>query len=599
MDPITVVVAGLVVVALLGSVAIVRRLHRPDRPWIEIARARLVMGVPWGSLVVIGAVCFVYLFVQDGITNPADPVTVPYRAWSYFYPFGMLTASFSHVGPTHLVGNVLGAAVVAPIAEYAWGHYPDEGDAEAADSWRSNPWVRALVVFPLVVFAIGIGTSLFALGPVIGFSGLVFAFAGFAIVHYPIVTLVGTLGVQGALLTIVRALRDPVSVYVAEPSPPGPPTWATIAIQGHALGFFIGVVLGIVLLRRRGSRTDPLHLWIAILLFGFAKSLWAIYWFGGDNTFVLFRGPGVVAVTVLAVLITLAVAGSERSVVPRRFRTADTRPSDRSSPETRSLEIVDGRSSHTDPATRLERITEIARGTRTDERRSGPSRRRTAFLTILVVTAVLAGIAVPANLLVVEGGDPSSESHVEIEGYTVEYAESVENELVSPVAVGPLDDAITLESSGVIVTSDQRQIWLEAVTSQRLAFTGEETVYVGGPGWREAVHVERTGWEPIGNETVYQVWIQEDGGERQLAHESNGSEADVRIDDREVAVASEDGEFALEVTEADGDDVTTAPIPEENESTEVGGLTFEHDDGTIYAVSNGTEVAVATEETYS
>jgi len=33
----------------------------------------------------------------------------------------------------------------------------------------------------------------------------------------------------------------------------------------------------------------------------------------------------------------------------------------------------------------------------------------------------------------------------------------------------------------VIVASDRREIWLEAVSAQRLAFTGEETVYVGGP----------------------------------------------------------------------------------------------------------------------
>jgi len=72
----------------------------------------------------------------------------------------------------------------------------------------------------------------------------------------------------------------------------------------------------------------------------------------------------------------------------------------------------------------------------------------------------------------------------------------------------------------VIVASDRREIWLEAVSAQRLAFTSEETVYVGGPGWREAVHVERTGWEPVGNDAVYQVWLWEDGTDRQLAHES-------------------------------------------------------------------------------
>lgn len=215
----SVVVPLFVVAAVLASVAVVRRLHGPARRWGDVARSRLVMGVPWGSLLVIALVYCVYLFVQDGITAFGNPVTLPYRAYSYFYPLGMLTASFSHAGPGHLIGNLAGAAVVAPIAEYAWGHYPDERGETAFASWRTDPWIRALVIFPLIVVAITIGSSLFALGPVIGFSGVVFAFAAFALVHYPIVTLVGVLGVQGALLTLYRALQTPIGVYVSQSRP--------------------------------------------------------------------------------------------------------------------------------------------------------------------------------------------------------------------------------------------------------------------------------------------------------------------------------------------------------------------------------------------
>ncbi|MFU8868278.1 rhomboid family intramembrane serine protease [Natronococcus sp.] len=587
MDPIAVGFGLVVLATLLGSVAVVRRLYRPERPWGEAARARLVWGVPWGSIVVLVGVCGVYLFVQDGITDFADPVTLPYRAWSYFAPLGMLTASFSHAGPSHLLGNLAGAAVVAPIAEYAWGHYPDD----ERDSRLADPRVRALVVFPLVVVAVGLATSLFALGPVIGFSGIVFAFAGFAIVHYPIATLIGTVGLQGALLTVLRALQSPISVHVAEASPPGPPSWATIAIQGHGLGFFIGIVLGVVVLERRSRRPNPLHLWLAVLLFGFGKSLWAIYWFGGESTFVLLQGPGVVVVAILAVVVTVAVTGSATPLIPRRLRRTE-KSSDRTAAD-RALELA--RTSADRTGARLERVAAIAGGGTETGRRH---HRRAAFLVVLLVTASLAGVAVPTNLLLIDG-ETTADAAVEIEGYTVTYEEAAQNQLVSPVAVGPLEEAVSIESSGVIVSNDRHQIWLDAVSSQQLAFSGEETVYVGGPGWREAVTVERTGWEPVGNETVYQVWIEGGGEDRQLAHESNGSTADARIDGRTVTVATEDGEFLLEVAGPDEDGSATVPVPAENESATADGLAFEREDGTIYAVSNGTEVPVAVEETYT
>ncbi|MDG5759396.1 rhomboid family intramembrane serine protease [Natronococcus sp. A-GB1] len=583
MDPIAVGFGLAVLATLLGSVAVVRRLYRPERPWGEAARARLLWGVPWGSIVVLVGVCCVYLFVQDGITDFADPVTIPYRAWSYFAPLGMLTASFSHAGPSHLLGNLAGAAVVAPIAEYAWGHYPDK----ERGSRLADPRVRALVVFPLVVVAVGLATSLFALGPVIGFSGIVFAFAGFAIVHYPIPTLIGTVGLQGALLTVLQALQSPITVHVAEASPPEPPSWATIAIQGHGLGFFIGIVLGVLVLERRSRRPNPLHLWLAILLFGFGKSLWAIYWFGGENTFVLLRGPGIVVVAILAVVVTVAVTGSATPLLPRRLRRSEGSV-DRTTAD-RALELA--RRSADRTGARLERVAAIAGGANVGRRHH----KRAAFLAVLLVTASLAGVAVPTNLLVIDG-ETTADAAVEIEGYTVTYEEGAQNQLVSPVAVGPLEEAVSMESSGVIVSSDRHQVWLDAVSSQQLAFSGEETVYVGGPGWREGVTVERTGWEPVGNETVYQVWLEGGGEERQLAHESTESTADARIDDRNVTVATEDGEFLLEVSHQN--ETAIVPVPAENELATADGIAFEREDGTIYAVSNGTEVPIAAEETY-
>ncbi|OAQ53889.1 rhomboid family protein/intramembrane serine protease [Natrinema mahii] len=608
------IVTVLVAATLLGSVAIVRRLHRPARRWRDRLRSRFVLGVPWGSLLVIAVVLAVYLFVQDGITDFDDPVTIPFRTWSYFYPLGMATASFAHAGPSHLIGNLAGTVVVAPLAEYAWGHYPTggdaatDGDAGRVASWYENPRFRAFICFPLAVIAVGLVTSLFALGPVIGFSGVVFAFAGFAIVHYPIATIVATLGVQGAVLRLYSALQDPIYVYTAQPSPPSAPSWAGIAIQGHALGLFAGFVLGIVLLERRGRRPDPLRLWLAVLLFGFAKRLWAIYWFGGENTYLLYQGPGVVVVAVLALVVTLAITASERPAIPRRLATglpgssggASEGGSDRAID--RPLELAGDDGDERPVSGRLERVRELAGGTRDQAADGGSlaalSRKQVAFLAVIGVLALLAGVAVPANFLVVEDASASTETAVQIEDYTVEYVEGVPNGLVSGIGIEAIESDEGLESSGVIVASERREVWLEAVSAQRLAVTGEETVSVGGAGWREAVHVERTGWEPVGNDTVYQVWLRPEGGDRRLAHESNESRAEARIAGQNVTLGSEDGEFVLEVT-GDGPEPATTAIPAANETATAGGLTFDRENETVYAAADGTRVAVASEETYN
>jgi membrane associated rhomboid family serine protease len=599
MPPIGPVLAVTVAATLVGSVAVVRLVDRSGRRWCDAVRSRLLYGIPWGSLVVIAFVVSVYLFVQDGLTNFDAPVTIPFRTWSYFYPLGMITAPFSHADPGHLVGNLAGTVVVAPLAEYAWGHYPDDPEG---GSWRADPRVRAFAVFPLAVVGIGLVTGLFALGPVIGFSGVVFAFAGFAIVHYPIATIVATLGVQSAVLRIYYALRDPIAIYTAEPSPPSPPSWAGIAIQGHALGLFVGFVLGITLLERRGSRPDPLRLWLAVLLFGFAKGLWAIYWFGAENTYVLFQGPGVAVVAALSLLVTLSMTASEEPLLPRRLRGAlarsDGGADGGASSVRRSLELASGRGG---PPDGLERVREIAGGppdAAGSSRLAALTRRRTAFLAVLIVLAIVAGMAVPASFLVVEDATASSDAAVHVEDYTVEYVEGVRNGLVTGIGIDAIESDEGLESSGVIVASERRSVWLEVVSARRLAFTGEETVHVGGVGWRESVHVERSGWTPVGNDTVYQVRLWEDGGERRLAYESNESRAEARIGGRSVTVGSNDGTFVLEVVPTGTDAVATTPIPEANETATAGGLTFERSNETIYATADETRVAIASAETY-
>ncbi len=592
------VVAVAVAVTVLVSIAVVNRSHRTDHRWGDVLRSRLLFGVPWGTLVVVVFVLAVYLFLQDGITEFDAPVTIPYRAWSYFYPLGMVTAPLSHATPSHLTGNLIGTLVAAPIAEYAWGHYPNGRDAET-DSWLANPWLRAFVFFPLVAVGVALLTSLFALGPVIGFSGVVFAFVGFAIVHYPIVTIVGVLGVQGALGTIYRAIQNPIVVHVPQASPPGPPSWATIAIQGHALGFFIGLLLGVALLRRRRERPNVLHVWIAVVLYGFSSSLWAIYWFGGQNTYILFRGPGVIVVTVLSLVVALAVAGPDTPIVPRRFSESVGRVIPSVAETTPSLNRITelglnagGRSPST-PAS-ADRIRAIATPDSSELLLSDVTAKSASLLAVFMLLALLAGAGIPINLLVLDESAIATESSIEVDDYTVTYAENVENELTGGIPIEQLES--DLESSGVIVVSEDRQIWHEAVSAQQLGFSGSETIYIGGPGWREAVQADRTGWTPVGNDTVYQIELAEDGEEGTLAYESNSSQADATIADRTVAVASEDGAFQFEVD--DGETTSTTELPAANETTTAGGLTFERDDSTVYTSADGTDVQVARQEQY-
>ena len=565
MDWVAILLGLLLVLTVVGSILVVRAIDGSSSQIEAKLRERLVLGIPWGTLVVVAIVLTVYLFVQDGITDFDNPVTIPYRAWSYFYPLGILTASFSHAGSNHLVGNLAGTLVIAPIAEYAWGHYPPDNPENDSDgSWtravRSNPWLRAVVIFPLAVLGIGLLTSIFAVGPVIGFSGVVFAFAGFAIVRYPIGTIVAAIAAQGAVLTVYRALMSPVATYSVSPRPPAPPSWAEIAIQGHALGFIIGFLLALFVFDRRGYRPRPLRLWIALILYGFSKSLWAIYWFGPDETYLLFRAPGVIVVVLLALVATLAFAASERPVVPKRLLDRMWRSG----------------------STGVETVT----------------RRQTAIVSIVLVLALISGPAIPVNGFVLdESSNP--DSAVAVEDYTVYYAEDVENQLVPAIDAFGLSETTNVRVSGVIVSSTERNIWIRATSKDRLEFSGSETVYVGGPGWREAVHVERSGWTPVGNDTVYHVLIETEESEPQLAYSSDASRADTTIEARNVTIRTDDDQFSLEVENVEDGTTVTVPLPDDGETITAHELQIEHDDDSLYASTNETTVQIASRETYN
>jgi membrane associated rhomboid family serine protease len=529
------------------SLAIVARLVGLDGRWRRLLTDRFVYGVPWGTAITCLALVALYLILQGGWWHPRNPLVLPFRAWSYLYPLGVLTASFTHSGLGHLTGNLVATLAYAPLVEYAWGHYPDESVAD--DSLLANPLVRILC-FPAGVFLVGLLTSLFAVGPVVGFSGVVFAFAGFALVRYPVAAVVALAG-RGVIDLLYRALRSPITEASGGGRTFTTPWWANIAIQGHALGLFLGVLAGWLYVTRRDRRPSPGRLWLAVLIFAVGQSLWALYWYRGGVSYVLFRGAGVVAVFLLATLVTAAVTAGDGV-----FLGSVSLPrADRS-------------------------LTVNLRG------------REAAVGLLLALTIATAAAAIPVNLATVSGG-PTGEG-VQIRDYEVTYAEDVPDQYVSAVQISAFGETTQLNTSGVIVLSERRKVFRTAIPKQRLAFQGRGQVVVGGVGWRRSVTVNRLAWNPVGNASVYKVFLNPSTRDRRLVYTSESSVAEPRIDGRRVAIRPARQAFDLVVVRGNRT-LGTTTLPTAGANVTAGGLTFNRTAGSIYAMRDETRVKVATE----
>jgi membrane associated rhomboid family serine protease len=525
---------------LLVSVLIIWRLDRPHGRWGSALRQRLLFGVPWGTLVCVTGVVGVYLFVQDGWNHWYNPVTVAFASWSYLYPLGMIAGPFSHVGPNHLLGNMTSTLAVAPLAEYYFGHFPPGKGDTSFSSWRTNPWVRAFVLFPLGVAVIALCTGLFSWGPVIGFSGVFFAFVGFALVRYPLGTVVA-LSAQDVIQTLYVAFRNPQTVGEAT-THFSRPWWFGIAVQGHTVGFFLGAVAGVYLLRTRDVRSSALRTWAGGFIVLVSSSLWALWWYRGLEKFVLFRGLGVVFVLALAMLVAIAV------------RT-------------------------------------------TDRRSFSPSTRQVGSVLLLIPVIAMAGVAVPVNLTSVQQGGPNALSGVSVRDYTVAYAENVPNQKVSVVDVSVGGETTQVNTSGVIVVNPSREIWSREVSKGQLAYSGRATVRVGGVGWQKAVTVRRTGWSVTGGGTAYQVWLHPPDGRWKHAFSSPPATASPILAGNNVSMVARTGQFALRLSR-NNSTVGVAPIPTKNSTVTVDGVQFTREKRRIIASVNETRVQVAAKEQY-
>ncbi|WP_232701615.1 rhomboid family intramembrane serine protease [Halobacterium wangiae] len=527
------------VVVFFGSgVAVLSR--GEGREFWRAVRSRLLFGVPWGTLVVVATIVAFYLFVQFGVRGTGSPLVVPFVSWSYFYPLGVVTAPFAHASLGHVTGNLVATLVLAPIVEYAISHFPTERGASSFGSWRTNPYVRAFVLVPLGIAFVSLLTGLFSWGATIGFSGVVFAFAGFALVRYPLATVVAVVA-QDVLALLWSVLRDPITFASVSPSF-SPPWWAGISVQGHLFGFLVGAVLAALLLARRDERPSAARVWFGSVVIATSLSLWAVWWYGRSVDYVLYRSLGVLLVVALALVLTAAVRADE---------------------------------------------TTIARDL---------TGRKAAVVLLLLPVVTMSMVAVPINLTTVEdaelAGDP-----VEIRGYEVTYAEDVQNERVAAVQLPLFAQATNVSASGVIVASDSRTIWTERVSAGELAFFGDSAVTVGGVGWEETVWAHRRGWVPRGGNPVYNVYLQPPGSDWRPVFASNSSTADPVVTGRQVRIDAMDGRFAVEVVRNDSV-LGTARIPAVNESTTAGGLTFVRQEQKLLAERGNTTVTVATRETY-
>ena len=516
-----------VLVSLLISVAGVAWLVRKRHTFPVWVTDRFYFGLPWGSIIVLGVVLAIYLVVQDGITAFDQPVFLPFVNWSYLYPTGVLLSAFTHASAGHLLSNLVAAAVLAPLAEYIWGHYPNRLRWKR----RHHPAVRAFLIFPVTVLVFGLVTSLFTWGPVIGFSGVVFAFAGFTVIRFPMVTVVALLG-RSALRHVGDSLFNPI-VEATTTTTMSTPAWVGISFQGHGIGFLVGAFLGVLLLHYRDQDIDPLRLWIGLLLVMIGMGLWAIWGSRGEDVYVLYRGLGTALIFLAAILITAVAVSSDRPIT------------------------------------------------------NWWTRRRVAVLVLAIPILILAGIAMPLNALAISDYE-TPERAVTVDGYDVFYATDAQSAL-RPVLY---DSEPGSEISGVIVVNEERYLWTQGISSERLAHSGAGSITIGGPMERVDLTANRTAWEPAGNDSVYLVDLEGDGIDTPV-YASNASTAEHLLGGYQIALdADVDDGFSLRITDPGG---TTEAVgmPAANESVTVGAISVERETDALFGVYDDTRVQIA------
>jgi membrane associated rhomboid family serine protease len=512
------------VAALAAAVAVLVR--NTDSEFLDPLRERFVLGVPWGTVAVVTGLVLVYYIVQGGGSD-GGPIVQGFRSWSLWYPQGVLFSSFAHAGESHLTGNIFGTLTFAPIVEFVWRHYP------GADARIQSPYAR-IGAFVLGVVAVGIAGALFVPGAIIGFSGVVFALAGFAVVARPLAATLAIVGIRAVRL-LYSAVTDPVVTAEARPRFVSP-SWAETALQGHLFGVLVGILLAVALLRLRDRRPDLRLVFFAALVFAVVRSLYAIYWFLGADEFVLFQAAGAAGVVLFATLVALA-----------------TLPSDRRLP-------------------------------------AGPPLATVAIGLLAVAVALLAVSGLAYSLVSVSPGEEVQDG-VEVRDYTVAYVDSAEDQYVAALELPGLGSPLSATQSGVVVASDRRNAWGLDVSAGGLAFEGDAAVTVGGATWRETVYVDRTQWSFLDGNTTFRVEAFHDD-RWHLLHTASPAVANSRIDGTNVSIAATAEGYDL-LVERNDSPIFRGPVPDDNETVLVRGITFERVGDDLFARFGDTDLRVA------
>ncbi|XGI82983.1 rhomboid family intramembrane serine protease [Halorutilales archaeon Cl-col2-1] len=483
-----------VIVALSAALVAVYLLERDSLSDIyERSRRRLVLGLPLGTAAVVAVNLGFYAFAQRGLWHSSNPLVIPYYSWSYSYPVGILASPISHANVGHITSNLVATAVFAPVAEYVVGHRNTDSDP------RHRSVVR-VVGFAVSLYVIGVFTSAFSAGPTVGFSGAVFALIGFITVFYPLgaVVLVAVTSVLDSVVSILQypvITQTPTEEFVT-------PWWAQIAVDSHILGFFVGILVGALLLDSRLAdrvRTDTraTKVGAAVVVVGVFEGIYAL-WIANGSSYVLYQSLGL-SFTLLAGLGTaLAV---------------------RSRPPTVSNVVS-------------ERISFGSYG----------------YVGLLLPVLVICFIAVPVNVSSVVGvdgaasvsddaGDKANATYgqVEYEGYEISYVDSARLRRVAPVSVPGIN--VSWDASGVVVRDPDRGIWLRQASPSELKSESTLSFYAGDLRSETRVIVERVGVSTPSGESAYSVVVSREKKDSDtVLFESPPAPTGVRVNGTNISV---------------------------------------------------------------
>ena len=537
MDPLQVAAkAGMVLAAALAGWFLSARTPG-SRAQLRGVRERLLFGLPIGTLVSATVVAAFFCFVQGWWGHDAT-LTLPFTSWSLRYPLGMALAPIAHQNLGHLVGNLAGFLIFGAIGEYVFGHFPTRRGATAFSRGWTNPYVRAFLVVPFAVFGVALLTSLFAWGPIIGFSGVVYAAVGFVLVRYPLLAVVGLVGRELAT-TAFWAFRRPILTASAGSSY-GTPWWADVAVQTHLLGLLLGAALGLwVLFHRDDDGPSRGRLFVGTLLVASSLTLWALWWYTGPESYQLYRGPGIVLLVGLAMLVA-AANGVERSPV------------------------------------------------------AGLGARQFAVALLVVPVLLMGAVAMPVNLTMGQADSATPGAAVSIEGYEIGYGESVPDPRFEPLNVSGLPSPEAPTASGVIVANEDRHLWTTAVSAGALKNSGTRTVTVGGLTWRETVTVRRVGWQAVGGEAAFVVRAKTAEGAATPLYESDPAVANVIVNGHRFSVSPDAGDFYVQASSWENATIeglpARVPVPEPGNKTKLGNVSVGTASGTIWILDDGTRV---------